>query len=153
VVEASAETAARTTVGGYRTGSRVNLERALKVGDRLGGHIVTGHVDEVGTVSSVRTVGRSLELAVGFDRARDRLVIEKGSVALNGVSLTVNRVRSGWLSVNVIPHTAAETTIRDLREGDGINVEFDCVGKYILRSQGMHSGAPLTVKKLRESGW
>lgn len=153
VVEASAESAARTILGGYRTGARINLERALRVGDRLGGHFVSGHVDGVGTVSSLKTVGKSLELAATFDPEYDPLVIEKGSIAISGVSLTVNRVRSGWFSVNVIPHTVRETTIGGLRVEDGLNLEFDLIGKYILKSLGQRKSAPLTLEKLIESGW
>jgi len=153
VVEASAESAARTVLGSYRVGARINLERALRVGDRLGGHFVTGHVDAVGKVSSLTTVGGSLELAVDFDPGYDRLVIEKGSIAISGVSLTVNRVRSGWFSVNVIPHTARETTIVDLHEGHALNLEFDLIGKYVLKAQGLRTGGPLTLEKFIESGW
>ncbi len=153
VVEASAESAGRTILGSYRTGAGLNLERALRVGDRLGGHFVTGHVDTVGRVSSLKTVGNSLELAVDFDPEYDQLVIEKGSIAISGVSLTVNRVASGWLCVNVIPHTVRETTIEGLRVGDGLNLEFDLIGKYILKAMGQRTGAPLTLEKLIESGW
>lgn len=153
VVEASAESAGRTILGDYRTGARINLERAVRVGDRLGGHFVTGHVDVVGRVSSLKTVGSSLELAIDFDPQYDRLVIEKGSIAISGVSLTVNRVRSGWFNLNVIPHTARETTINDLKVGDGLNLEFDLIGKYIVKALGQRTSAPLTLEKFIESGW
>jgi len=153
VVEASAESIVRTTLGTLTPGARINLERALRVGDRLGGHFVMGHVDCVGAVSALREVGRSLELALTFDPDHDPLVIEKGSIAVNGVSLTVNRVRSGWLAVNVIPHTARGTTIADLRVGDGLNLEFDCIGKYILKARQTSRGGGVTLEMLTESGW
>ncbi len=152
-VEASAETAARTILANYRTGSVLNLERAMKLGDRMGGHMVSGHIDVVGKVDYARPVGESLEVAVAYDAEFDHLVVEKGSVALNGLSLTVNAVRSGWLSVNLIPHTVSATTIGDLKSGDRINIEFDLIGKYIARMQQGASGGRLTKKKLTDSGW
>ncbi|RKX25378.1 MAG: riboflavin synthase, partial [Candidatus Zixiibacteriota bacterium] len=97
VVEASHETTARTVLSQYRVGARLNLERALKVGSRLGGHFVSGHVDTVGVVDYIKLVGESIELAVRFDSEFDAWVIEKGSIAINGVSLTINRTSSGWL--------------------------------------------------------
>jgi len=152
-VEASAETAARTVLASYRTGSVLNLERAMKLGDRMGGHMVSGHIDIVGKVDYARPVGESLELAAAYDAEFDHLVVEKGSVALNGLSLTVNAVRSGWLSVNLIPHTVSATTIGGLKSGDPINIEFDLIGKYIARMQQGASGGRLTKKKLTDSGW
>ena len=152
-VEASQETASRTIIEGYRVGSMVNLERALKTGDRLGGHIVSGHVDDIGVVDHVRTVGESLELGFKFDYAYDSLVIEKGSVAVNGVSLTVNGVKPGWLSVNIIPHTVRSTTLGSLKKSDRVNLEFDMLGKYIAKLMTRDQAKGLTKDKLRESGW
>jgi riboflavin synthase len=153
VVEASQETARRTILADYRNGARINLERALQVGDRLGGHFVMGHVDTVGRVDYCRSVGESLEIALAYGESYDSLVIEKGSIAINGVSLTVNEVKPGWLSVNVIPHTVGETTIGDIRGGRRVNLEFDMIGKYVLKSQGKGPAGSLTLDKLRESGW
>ena len=153
VVEASQETMATTILGDYRTGSHINLERALKVGDRLGGHFVTGHVDDKGMVESLKPVGESLELAVKYNPAFDSLVVEKGSVAINGISLTINRARSGWLSVNLIPFTASETSVAQLKAGQAVNLEFDLVGKYITKYKGLHFSSGLTEDKLKESGW
>jgi riboflavin synthase len=152
-VEASQETLARTTLGGLRNGSRINLERALQVGSRLGGHFVSGHIDETGTVETLRSIGESWELAVRFDTAFDGYVIEKGSIAINGVSLTINTCRPGWFSVNIIPHTIKSTTLGDLRAGGKVNLEFDMIGKYIVKMTAHKSNAGLTKDKLFESGW
>ena len=152
-VEASQETVARTIAGKYKTGSRLHLERALQVGGRLGGHFVAGHVDDRGQLEYSRRVGQSLELAIRFDRKFDPLVIDKGSIAINGVSLTINQTRSGWLTVNLIPHTVEETLLGEVKPGDSLNLEFDMIGKYILKSHSSHTNSTLTVDKLLESGW
>ncbi len=153
IVEASQETAARTILINYRRGDKLNLERALQVGARLGGHFVTGHIDCTGTVESARMIGESLEIAVSFDKQYDPLVIEKGSIAINGISLTINSERSGWFSVNLIPHSVAQTTIGDFRPGQQVNLEFDLIGKYILKINRSDSSKTLTTDILRESGW
>lgn len=152
-VEASAETQERTKIGQYARGSMINLERAVRMGDRLGGHMVSGHVDDVGRVEYARPTGGSIELAVTFDRKHDPLVIEKGSVAIDGVSLTVNTVQPGRLSVNLIPHTSGATTLADLRPGERVNLEFDMIGKYVLKSGRSLEPSALTKEKLIESGW
>jgi riboflavin synthase len=152
-VEASQETVARTIVEGYRQGSRIHLERGLKVGSRLGGHFVSGHVDDRGEIDSSRMIGQSREIAVRFDSRFDPLVIEKGSIAINGVSLTINEVRSGWMSVNIIPYTLDETTLGDLAPGHRVNLEFDLIGKYVLKSGLLKEKKTLTIDKLIESGW
>ena len=153
VVEASQETAARTILNGYSRGTRINLERALRVGDRLGGHFVTGHIDVVGHVDFLKQVGESWELAVKFDGKYDSLVVEKGSIAISGLSLTVNTVRTGWCSVNLIPHTYRVTTVAQLKSGDPVNLEFDMIGKYVLRAESARGKTVLTKDKLIESGW
>ncbi|MBD3257200.1 riboflavin synthase [candidate division GN15 bacterium] len=152
-VEASQETAGVTILTEYRPGTQINLERALRVGDRLGGHFVMGHVDDVGRIEHVRAIGRSIEVAVSFDSEFDRLVIPKGSIAVNGLSLTVNEVRSGWFSVNLIPHTTSHTTAESWRPGDSVNLEFDMIGKYLERFESKKSRSSLTVDKFIESGW
>ena len=121
VVEASQETASRTILDYYKAGQNLNLERALKVGQRLGGHFVLGHVDCTGKIDLIKPVGDSVEVAVSYDTDFDPLVIEKGSIAVNGMSLTVNSVRSGWLSVNLIPHTVGQTTIASFAKGDPVS--------------------------------
>ena len=152
-VEASQETARHTILNSYTVGSRINLERALKAGGRLGGHFVSGHVDDAGVVDYVRPVGQSLELAVRFDPHFDNLVIDKGSIAINGVSLTVNACRLGWFNVNLIPYTVKETTLGLLQSGHRVNLEFDMIGKYVLKIQEHNANNTLTREKLIESGW
>lgn len=152
-VEASQETVARTICSTYDIGSRINLERALRVGSRLGGHMVSGHIDDTGQVDYLRAVGESLELAVRFNADFDPLVIDKGSIAVNGVSLTVNETRPGWLTVNLIPHTADATTLHALVPGNRVNLEFDLIGKYVLKATGQAGRKGLTIDKLLESGW
>lgn len=152
-VEASQETGDRTILSSYRHGSSINLERALKVGDRLGGHFVTGHVDTVGQVSGIRSIGESVEIGVRFDREFGQLVVEKGSVALNGVSLTVNQCTSESLSVNIIPHTLIATTLGGLTVDSPVNIEFDMLGKYLLKAAGVKESGGLKLEKLLSSGW
>ncbi len=153
VVEASQETSARTILGDYRVGSRINLERSLRADSRLGGHIVSGHIDSAGRVEFLKPIGDSLELMVTFDTRFDQLVIEKGSIAINGVSLTVNRVESGRCSVNLIPFTAKATTLGHLKPNDRVNLEFDMIGKYVARLGANYRPSGVTLDILRESGW
>ena len=153
VVEASQETLKRTTLGDYKVGRRINLERALQVGSRLGGHFVSGHIDVAGMVDYVRPIGESQEMAVAFDPEFDPYVIDKGSISINGVSLTVNKSRPGWLSVNMIPHTWKSTALNELKSGQQVNLEFDLIGKYIVKMTGVNHGTGLTKDKLLESGW
>ncbi len=136
VADVSAETLSRTTLGSKQPGSRVNLERALRLGDRLGGHIVSGHVDGLGLLRDRRREGRSWRLFFDIPETLSRYTIEKGSIAVNGVSLTINGCRKGGFDVNIVPHTAAETTVADLRVGDRVNIEVDVIGKYVERLLG-----------------
>lgn len=130
---ASGETVARTTLGALTAGARVNLERALALGDRLGGHLVSGHVDCVAVVRSIERRGQSLCCRLTFPAAFGREVIPKGSVALDGISLTVNACGGDFLEVNVIPDTRRRTTMRVWRPGSRVNMETDLVGKYVAR--------------------
>ena len=130
-VDASHETLSRTNLSGLRAGSGVNLERSLRVGDRMGGHIVTGHVDGVGTVQSVAPAGESRVFSFSIPAALAKYVVEKGSVAVDGVSLTVNSVRGTEFSVNIIPYTLRETTFSEFRRGREVNIECDIIGKYV----------------------
>lgn len=152
-VDVSPESVSCSIAGGYKIGSLINLERALKLGDRLGGHQVSGHVDDVGSVTEIKPVGKSIELAVSFDKKYDALVIEKGSIAINGVSLTVNKTQPGTLAINLIPHSAAMTTLASLKRGARVNLEFDLVGKYIVKFNRLKESPGLTRQKLIESGW
>ena len=110
-------------------------------------------MDTTGTVNRVRKVGESVELEVRFDPTFDRLMVRKGSIAIDGVSLTVNDVRSGCCSVNLIPHTLESTNLKNLKQGDEVNLEFDLIGKYISKMLADIDSAGLTIEKLKESGW
>lgn len=132
-VEASAETLARTTLGDWREGSRINLERAMKVGDELGGHIVSGHVDGVGHVVSRTPEGDSVRFVFEVPAELSRFIAEKGSVALNGASLTVNEVEDNRFGVNLIAHTLSHTTFGESEPGARVNVEIDMLARYVAR--------------------
>lgn len=132
-VDASAETLARTTLGRLEPGGPVHLERSIRVGDRLGGHLVSGHVDGVGTLAERRPEGESLWMAFRMPPELARFVAEKGSIAVDGVSLTVNAVRAGAFEVMLIPQTLACTKLGGLTEGDPVNLEVDLVARYVAR--------------------
>lgn len=132
-VDISAETLSKTTAGDWATGQRINLERALRVGDELGGHIVSGHVDGVAKVVGVQHEGDSLRLTFEVSPDLARFIAPKGSVALNGTSLTVNEVDGNRFGVNLIPHTRQVTTWGDVEEGDRVNVEIDTLARYVAR--------------------
>ncbi|MBM4275818.1 MAG: riboflavin synthase [Deltaproteobacteria bacterium] len=134
--EVSPETLARTTFPAKKAGDKVNLERALRLGDRLGGHLVTGHIDGTGALKERREGPAHLQLRFELPGALSRYVIEKGSIAVDGVSLTVNAVQGHTFTVNIIPHTARMTTLGDLRVGDKVNLETDIIGKYVERLLG-----------------
>ena len=130
-VDVSPESLSRTTLGGLRAGDMVNMERALRLSDRLGGHMVSGHVDCVGAVSAIRKDGDFTILTFSVPREQDRYIIEKGSVAVDGVSLTVNSCAAGTFSVSVIPVTLQMTTLGGLKTGSRVNIEVDIIGKYV----------------------
>jgi riboflavin synthase len=132
-VEISAETVSKTNLGGWAPGKRVNLERALKVGDELGGHIVSGHVDGLAEVVAVRPEGGSVRVRFRAPDSLARFIAPKGSVALNGTSLTVNEVEGSEFGVNFIPHTQAVTTWGEVAVGDRINLEVDTMARYVAR--------------------
>lgn len=133
VVDVSAETLRCTTLGSLHRGSPVNLERAMQVGDRFGGHIVSGHVDGVSTVVSREPAGESLILRIQAPRELGRYLAIKGSVCVDGVSLTVNTVEGAEFSVNLIPHTQAVTTLDQLQRGSSVNIEVDMIARYLER--------------------
>ncbi len=137
--EVSPETLARTTLALKKVGDRVNLERALKLGDRLGGHLVTGHVDGRGALRERREGPEHLQLKFEMPAPLSRYVIEKGSIAIDGVSLTVNTCQGNAFTVNIIPHTAQMTTLAKLRPGDQVNLETDIIGKYVEKLLGARS--------------
>jgi riboflavin synthase len=137
-VDVSAETVSRTAAGLWREGARLNLERSLRLGDELGGHIVTGHVDSVGEVLGTCAEGDSVRVGIAVPRELGAMIAAKGSIALDGVSLTVNDVREAedgrtHFSVNIIPHTAKQTSFADMATGRQLNVEVDVLARYISR--------------------
>lgn len=132
-ISASSETLGRTTLQHWQLGTLVNLERALKVGDELGGHLVTGHVDGLAVLVSREAVGASLRLAFRVPEPLARFIAPKGSVALDGVSLTVNEVEGAAFAVNIIPHTAEQTTLGGLQPGTPVNLEVDLIARYLGR--------------------
>ena len=134
-VEVSGESLARTTLGAWREGTPVNLERPTRVGDELGGHIVSGHVDGVGEVVSVEPEGGSRRVRIRAPRPLHRFIAPKGSIAMEGVSLTVNEVEDDVFGVNLIPHTWEVTTLGQLKAGDPVNLEIDMLARYLARWQ------------------
>jgi riboflavin synthase len=135
-VQASAETLARSTLGSWRAGTAVNLERALRIGDELGGHILSGHVDAVAEIIARRPEGHSLRFVVEVPAPYDKAIAAKGSVALDGVSLTVNEVEGRRFGVNIIPHTQAQTIFGAAKVGDRVNLEIDVLARYVARLMG-----------------
>jgi riboflavin synthase len=136
--EAVAETIGLTTLKNKRQGDPVNLERAMLPTDRLGGHLVAGHVDETGKVLSIRTLPGSRRFEFGIGPEGSRLVVKKGSIAIDGISLTVAEVKGQRVVVSIIPYTVEHTTLRLRRIGDEVNIEFDIIGKYVARMLPRH---------------
>ncbi|MEI2807869.1 riboflavin synthase [Albidovulum sp.] len=132
-VEISAETLSKTTIGGWHPGRGLNLERALRVGDELGGHIVSGHVDGVAEIVAMEAEGASTRFTFRAPEALAGFIAPKGSVALNGTSLTVNEVTGAEFGVNIIPHTKEVTTWGQARVGDRVNIEIDTLARYVAR--------------------
>lgn len=156
--DVSGETLSRSTLGMRKRGDRVNLERALRLGDRLGGHLVAGHVDAVGKILKKEVRQRSWLMRFKVDGAAARYVIEKGSVAVDGVSLTVNRCDDESFDVNIIPQTGRETALLEKKTGDPVNIETDMIGKYVERflkgdRSGRGSGSGIDRKMLIEHGF
>jgi len=137
-VDVSPETLARSTLSLKKGGDRVNLERALRLGDRLGGHLVTGHVDGLGVLRERQEGPEHLVLTFELPTALAPLVIEKGSIAVDGVSLTVNAVKGPTFKVNIIPFTVKDTTLAALKVGEQVNLETDIIGKYVARLLSPH---------------
>jgi riboflavin synthase len=134
-VDASAETLARTTLGSLAAGSHVNLERAMPLGARMGGHLVTGHVDGTGALVTRTPDGQSVILKFSFPKELARFIAEKGSICVSGISLTVNAVSADdTFSVTIIPHTQKWTTLGELKTGSRVNLEIDLVARYVLRA-------------------
>jgi len=134
-VEVSNETLSKTTLGGWKAGDGVNLERAAKLGDEMGGHVVSGHVDGLGRVVSITPEGGSHRIEVEAPAPLHRYIAAKGSITVDGVSLTVNAVQGRTFSLNIIPHTWAATTLGRLTAGDAVNLEIDMLARYLARWQ------------------
>ncbi len=153
VTDVSAETLACTTLGDWSVGQRVNLERALAVGERLGGHIVSGHVDGVGAVVSRQADGRSQRLTLRAPAALARYIAAKGSITVDGVSLTVNAVSGAEFGVNIVPHTLTHTSLDALRAGSRVNLEVDLLARYLERLLGRDAAGDVDMALLAEHGF
>ena len=151
-VDVSYETLRRTTLGKLKVGEAVNLERALRLGDRIGGHLVTGHVDGVGRILNREDRGAFIFLAVEAPEEVAHYLVEKGSVALDGISLTVNRVRGLVFELTIIPHTAEITTLKFRKPGDEVNLEADLLAKYVEKFLRPYQKEDLEAK-LRDAGF
>ncbi len=141
-VDVSPETIAKTTLGSVRVGERVNLERALRLSDRIDGHLVSGHTDGTGAIDSREAVGNAVIVTVTVAEALTRYMIVKGSVAVDGVSLTINHIEAGRFSVSIVPYTAALTTIGLKQKGEAVNIEVDMIGKYVEKILSAQQGRP-----------
>ena len=153
VADVSAETLACTTLGAWSVGQRVNLERALAVGERLGGHIVSGHVDGVGELVSRQADGRSQRFVLRAPAALARYIAAKGSITVDGVSLTVNTVSGAEFGVNIVPHTLTHTSLDALRAGSRVNLEVDLLARYLERLLGRDAGGEVDLALLAEHGF
>jgi riboflavin synthase len=155
--DASLETLKRSTLGELRVGGRVNLERALAVGERLGGHMVQGHVDGTGELVSVVPEGNAYRMRFRFTRELGRYIAMKGSITVDGISLTVAGLGDDWFEVAIIPHTWRETSLSDLKSGGRVNLEVDVLAKYVerlmLNEQAPAAQTELTVEYLIEQGY
>jgi len=149
--DVSAETLDKTNLKRLHTGDKVNLEKSLRAGGYLGGHFVLGHIDAAGRILSQSQKSGSLILAVEIDDRLSRYIVEKGSVAIDGISLTVNKLEKGRFYVNIIPHTADKTTIVMKKEGDWVNIETDILGKYVEKL--LHSSHGIDNDFLEQHGF
>ncbi|MFN6263193.1 MAG: riboflavin synthase [Chromatiaceae bacterium] len=155
--DVSGETLSRTLFGSYQTGQRINLEKALLPTTRLGGHLVSGHVDGIAIVSKVEKTGQSWQIYLQSPEELGRYIAEKGSVTIDGISLTVNELTANGFRLTIVPHTARETTIQALQAGSKVHLEVDLLARYIERLlQGKQAAAPashVTMNLLQQSGF
>ncbi|HYE37952.1 riboflavin synthase [Methylocaldum sp.] len=155
--DVSRETLSRTTLGGAKTGTRVNLELALLPTTRLGGHLVSGHVDGVGTVVDKRSEARSVRFTIETPAGLAKYIAEKGSICIDGISLTVNEVNGNRFGINIVPHTLAETTLGETAVGQRVNLEVDILARYLERlllgERASESGPALTEDFLKNTGF
>lgn len=151
--DAVPETLSRTTIGGLKPGDPVNMETSLKAGKAIGGHFVQGHVDGVGTIESSRSLGESQVIRISAPGEVMRYVVEKGSIAVDGISLTVAACDKYGVTIAVIPHTLEETTLHSKRAGDRVNLEADILGKYVEKLLGRLGPDRVTEDTLRDAGF
>jgi riboflavin synthase len=154
-LDLSSETLQKTVLGELREGDPVNFERALKVTDRLGGHIVTGHIDGIGVITEKRKEGDYLHLGIRVPEFVSRYVVRKGSIAIDGISLTVNECENEEIKMTLIPYTLEKTTLRDKKVGDRVNVEADIIGKYVekMMNRGDEKSKGMDLSFLKEHGF
>jgi len=152
-VDVSSETLEKTTFREMRQGNEVNLERAMRLSDRLGGHIVTGHVDAVGTIVERRSEREFVHLKIRIPTSVSRYVVPKGSIAVDGISLTVNACNGDEIQMTLIPYTLKRTTLIDKRVGDQVNLETDVLGKYVEKLMEGRESGKVTLSLLREHGF
>ncbi|HUL20960.1 MAG TPA: riboflavin synthase [Thermodesulfobacteriota bacterium] len=154
-VDLSLETLQKTTLSELKEGDQVNLERALRLSDRLGGHIVTGHVDGIGEIAESREGRGFLQLKIRIPESVSRYVVQKGSIAIDGISLTVNEFQEGEIQVTLIPYTIEKTTLMRKRVGDRVNLEGDILGKYVEKflSRGDQKTGRVGLNFLKEHGF
>jgi len=150
------ETLSKTTLGNLRAGEKVNLERALRFSDRLGGHLVTGHIDGTGVIQSKKNLGNAVLVTIGLPRDLGRYMVKKGSVAVDGISLTINDCSPTHVALSIIPHTASITTIGLRNSGDAVNIETDIIGKYVehfLSGAGKKADGAIDMEFLAKTGF
>ena len=154
-LDLSQETLQKTILGELREGDQVNLERALKLNDRLGGHIVTGHIDGIGVIVEKRQERDFLQLRIRIPESASRYVVQKGSIAIDGISLTVNEYQAGDIQMTLIPYTIQKTTLMDKKVGDRVNIETDILGKYVekLLDRGDKKSGQVNLSFLKEHGF
>ena len=145
--DVSRESLARTSLGNVKTAAEVNLEKALAVGERLGGHFVSGHVDGLGSVISMQKSARSVQFRIEIPVGLERYIAEKGSICIDGTSLTVNNVADNWFEVNIIPHTMQETIMSSYSVGTKINLEVDLIARYLERLLPQQQGTATAITK------
>lgn len=150
--DVSRESLDRTSLGNVKAGSEVNLEKALAVGDRLGGHFVSGHVDGLGKVIIKQESARSVQFRYEVPAGLERYIAEKGSITIDGTSLTVNKAENNWFEVNIIPHTMQETIMKGYRVGTQVNLEVDLIARYLERLLPTHDSG-ITRETLLQNGF
>lgn len=154
-VDLSPESLQMTTLSRVKEGDQVNLERALRLSDRMGGHVVTGHIDGIGEITERRKEGNSLYLKIRIPRSVRPYVVQKGSIAIDGISLTINECQEDWIRLTLIPYTLEKTTLIQKRVGEEVNVEADILGKYVEKvlSQGRETSKGIDLSFLKEHGF